>query len=455
MKRLLALLLSAVVVGAGVATPSQAAGPAGDPAGWTDRQLALRLVMAGYDMSRTDTALPLVKDGLGGVFLSGRPPADLAARLARLRAAPGTSAPLVASDEEGGQVQRLAGPLPRLPSAASLARTRSPAEARILAADYGRQMRSLGVDVSLAPVADLAIPGQYIAGSGRAFSADPAAVAAYAGAWQAGLRDAQVVPVAKHWPGHGDAANTHDRPAQTPPLATLEQRDLRPFTALIEAGVPAVMLGHLTVPGLTEPGIPATLSPQAYTYLRARTGNQRLLLTDSMSMGAVTTGLGLTPARAAVRALRAGADMVLVDSGPGPLVEAITRALADGSYPRTAAVASARRVLAVSQPAVPRTRAAPAAPPPPVRLAAPPAAPPAAAPPAPAVPPPPPAAAVPPPPVAPAPKRLPVVRAPATGPQPVELGPPPALRLQDLCDCAGGSALPGTAPQTATSRSTA
>lgn len=96
-----------------------------------------------------------MREGLGGVLLFGRPPADLGKRLAELRAT-GGPAPLVASDEEGRQVQRLAGPLPRLPSAASLALTRSLAESRVLAADYGRQMRALGVDVSFAPVVDIA-----------------------------------------------------------------------------------------------------------------------------------------------------------------------------------------------------------------------------------------------------------------------------------------------------------
>ncbi len=96
--------------------------------------------------------------------------------------------------------------------------------------------------------------------TGRAFAASPSAVGAYAGAWQAGMRSVRVAPVAKHWPGHGQAANTHDRAATTPPLSTLEQRDLLPFGHLLRAGVPSVMVGHLNVPGLTEQGVPATLS---------------------------------------------------------------------------------------------------------------------------------------------------------------------------------------------------
>ena len=348
LRPLLALLVLAVLVPA--APDARAAGPTGDPAGWTDRQLAAQLVLAGYDMSRTDDAIPWVREGLGGVVLFGTPPADLRARLQRLRAA-GTVVPLVASDEEGGRVQRLRSVLGPLPSAKELGRSRTTAQVRSLAASYGGGMARLGVDMDLAPVADLGIRGFYIEQTDRAFSADPARVGAYAGAWQAGMRAARVAPVAKHWPGHGQAADTHDRAASTPPLSTLERRDLLPFGDLLRAGIPAVMVGHLQVPGLTERGTPATLSPAAYRYLRERAGPDRLLMTDSLSMGAISVGMRLTPAQAAVRALSAGADVVLVDPGPGPraVVDAVSAAIARGSYPRAAAVASARRVLAVKR----------------------------------------------------------------------------------------------------------
>jgi beta-N-acetylhexosaminidase len=328
-----------------------------DPARWSDRRLAAQLVLAGYDMTRTDDALPAVREGLGGVVLFGTPPADLGTRLQRLRAA-GAVVPLVASDEEGGRVQRLDELLGALPSAESLGRTHSPAQVQALAAGYAAGMAGLGVDMGLAPVADLAVAGYYIERTDRAFSADPHAAGAYASAWSRGLRGSGVVPVAKHWPGHGAATDSHAGPASAPPLSTLEQRDLLAFADVLAAGVPAVMVGHLRVPGLTEGDLPATLSPAAYRYLRGRAGAQRLLMTDSMSMRAVTAG-GRTTAQAAVQALAAGADMVLVDPGPGPrpVVDAVAAALADGRYPRAAGVASVRRVLHVKRtvnvPAVP------------------------------------------------------------------------------------------------------
>ena len=363
MRRLLPAL--ALLVPLLAVPPAHAAGPTGDPSTWTDRQLAAQLVLAGYDMSRTDDALPWVREGLGGVVLFGTPPSDLRARLARLRAA-GTVVPMVASDEEGGRVQRLRSVLGALPSAETMGATRTPAQVRSLAASYGAGMARLGVDVDLAPVIDLGIRGWYVEQTDRAFSADPGRVGSYAGAWSAGMRASRVATVAKHWPGHGQAANTHDRAASTPPLSVLEDRDLLAFTSVLKQGVPAVMVGHLNVPELTEQGVPATLSPNAYRYLRAQAGPGRLLMTDSLSMGAIRTGMGLSPAQAAVRALRAGADQVLVDPGPGPgaIVDAVSRALASGSYARSAAVASVRRVLAVKRltnAPLPMTSLAPAA----------------------------------------------------------------------------------------------
>jgi beta-N-acetylhexosaminidase len=329
--------------------PAQAAGPHGDPTGWTDRQLAAQLVLAGYDMHRLGDAVPWVQAGLGGVILFGTPPADLRTRLSRLRAS-ASVAPFVASDEEGGRVQRLRPLLGALPSAEYMGRSWTTQHVRDVAASYGRKLQSLGVDLDLAPVADLSVPGKYMEQTDRAFARTPSAAGAYANAWQQGMRRSGVAPVAKHWPGHGSAANTHDRAATTAPLSTLQQRDLLPFETLQRAGIPAVMVGHLNVPGLTEPGLPATLSPRAYRYLRERAGPDRLLVTDSLNMGAIRYGAHLTAAQAAVRALRAGADMVLIDpGGPRPVVDAIQQAISSGSYPRASAVTAVRRVLAVKR----------------------------------------------------------------------------------------------------------
>ena len=332
---------SALVVGTSSCQPPSITG---DPATWSNHDLAAQLVVAGVDMGNLSAAGQWVRGGLGGVVLLGTPPADLGGQLQAVRRA-GAVVPIICSDEEGGQVQRLARLVYPLPSAGRLGRGLNTAQIQWLASDYGRHMKALHVDVDLAPVADLGIPGYYMASLDRAFSADPAVVARDAKAWAAGMLSAGVLPVVKHWPGHGQARDSHTGAATTPALGVLAGRDLVPFTAAFAARVPAVMVGHLTVPGLTEPGRPATLSPAAYRYLRGRAG-QTLIMTDSMGMGAVTGALGLTEASAALRALQAGADVVLVDGNdPMSVVSVVSHAIDTGAYPSAAAVAAAKRML--------------------------------------------------------------------------------------------------------------
>jgi beta-glucosidase-like glycosyl hydrolase len=111
------------------------------------------------------------------------------------------------------------------------------------------------------------------------------------------------------------------------------------------------MVGHLVVPGLTETKkTPASLSWHALHYLRQRAGGSTLIVTDSLAMGAIRTSLGLTQAQAAVRALRDGADMALVQTGsPAGVVRAIADAIRSGNYPKSRAVASVKRVLAAKR----------------------------------------------------------------------------------------------------------
>ena len=341
------LVACALAVASALVAASSSCQPSlnSDPATWSNHDLAAQLVVAGADMGNLPAAQRWVRAGLGGVVLGGAATGNLGAQLQAVRTA-GAVPPLISSDEEGGQVQRLSRLIYPLPSAGRLGRSLNPPQIQTLAADYGRRMKALHVDVDLAPVADLGIPGYYMALLDRAFSADPATVAHDANAWAAGMLSAGVLPVVKHWPGHGQATNSHAGAAVTPPLRVLAGRDMVPFNSAFAARVPAVMVGHLTVPGLTEPGRPATLSPAAYRYLRARAG-QTLIMTDSMSMGAVTSALGLDDATAALRALQAGADVVLVNSiDPMSVVAVVQHAIDTGVYPRAAAVNAARHMLA-------------------------------------------------------------------------------------------------------------
>jgi beta-N-acetylhexosaminidase len=343
--RLAALLL----VAAAVVLPApavQAALPP-DPAAWSNQQLAAQLVVSAVPMSNLSAARSWASAGLGGIVLLGAPPADLKARLASVRAA-GPVVPLVASDEEGGHVQRLAPVIYRLPSAEFMGANRTTGEVRYRAADYAKRMRALGVDMDLAPVADLKVSGYYIERTDRAFSARPTTAGAYVTAWHRGMHGQHVLTSAKHWPGHGQATDTHTGGATAPSLSTMEDRDMVPFDIAMANGIRSVMVGHLKVPGLTEPDTPASISPNALKYLRGKLGTSRLILTDSLSMGAITS-LGISPGTAAVRALKYGADLALVDDDPMGVVAKVKAALDSGSYPRASAVASVRRVLAAKR----------------------------------------------------------------------------------------------------------
>ena len=344
------------------ATSTAAEAPAGttttigyagaDPASWTIRRLAAQLVFSCVDLSdlgEHGAARRQAAAGIGGITLLGsRPPRHLRARLAGVRrSAPTAVLPFVASDEEGGTVQRLRDVVYRLPSADTMGGWR-PARVRRTAHAYALRMRRLGVRMDLAPVADLAVPGAYIDSLGRAFSGDPDAVTARVRAWRLGMRDAGVVTVLKHWPGHGSASNSHTGPARVAPLAELEGRDLLPFDRELADGAPVVMVGHLLSRGLTVDGVPTSLSRRALHYLRRSAGPDTVLLTDSLAMAAASSSLGISPVRATVRALRAGADWAMAcDAQPLLAAAAVRRALADGTIPRDQADASARRILAL------------------------------------------------------------------------------------------------------------
>jgi beta-N-acetylhexosaminidase len=316
-----------------------------DPAQWTSWRLAGQLTYACVDAAATTTMESLAARGVGGIALLGDDaPSDLRSRLASVRAAaPNGVAPMIGSDEEGGLVQRLAHVIYPLPSAETMG-TWSPSHIEETAYEYGLRMREIGVPTAFAPDSDLGIPGYYIESLHRAFSRYPDHVATDVKAWMAGLRRAHVVATVKHWPGHGQATNTHTGAATIPPLSTLEVRDMIPFNAAFAAGVPEVMVGHLMSDGLTDPGWPATLSPKALHYLRAKAGPRTVIMTDSLSMAAATSAVGLTTTQAAVRAIRSGADIALA-CAPKGVIAAIAKAIDSGWISRAQAVASARRVM--------------------------------------------------------------------------------------------------------------
>ena len=165
----------------------------------------------------------------------------------------GSAGPLplaVSVDEEGGRVSRLAGLIGSQSSPRVLAQTSTPDEVYGIALERGRQMRALGITVDFAPVVDVTAAADDTVIGDRSFGSDAATVTEYAGAYARGLRDAGVLPVLKHFPGHGSGSgDSHAGSVVTPPLADLQQSDLVPYRTLSSEAPVGVMVGHLQVPG--------------------------------------------------------------------------------------------------------------------------------------------------------------------------------------------------------------
>ena len=252
--------------------------------------------------------------GLAGVTLFGQnvsSPEQLAALTASLREAADGPGPVIAIDEEGGDVTRIAhlsgG---RYPGNAALGAVDDVALTRDVYRALGADLAALGISVDLAPSADVNTAADNPVIGTRSFGSGPGLVSRHVVAAVAGLQAAGVAACAKHFPGHGSTrTDTHDSVATVDaPLALLATRDLPPFAAAIDAGVRAVMPGHLRVPELTGV-LPASQSPAALTgLLRGELGFTGVIISDGLEMRAVSEPLGMP--EAAVLAVAAGTDLL-------------------------------------------------------------------------------------------------------------------------------------------------
>lgn len=367
---LVGLLIGALAVGVTAAVPGAAHEPAlgdgapeppgatsapsglpecaGIVAGLTPRERLAQRLMVAVNAADPKGAVELVRSTqVGGVFLGGNATALLRnGALKQLQAA--ARLPVaVAVDDEGGRVQRVDDLDGELPSARQMAADRTPEEVRELARVRGAALIARGVTMNLAPTVDLGgRPARTVIGD-RAFSADPAVVTRYAGAFADGLRDAGVHPVLKHFPGHGRAdGDSHRGRVATPPLSELRTADLRPYADLLGKGPAGVMVGHLDVPGLTGE-LPSSLTPAVYALLRDEYRFDGLVLTDDLGAMKAVTGRFELP-EAVLRALDAGADMALWSSGGRvePVLAELERAQAAGELDPVANDRAVARVLA-------------------------------------------------------------------------------------------------------------
>lgn len=279
----------------------------------TDRQRLGQLVMVGVDPSSTSHAREVVEEHhVGGIFVGGDDPTLISSGILTELTGPAGIEPFVAVDDEGGRVQRIEMLVGDMPSARQLASSSSPDEIRRLAEERGAQLRSYGINVDFAPVLDVSEQADSEVIGDRSFGADSDTVTLHAEAFAVGLTRSDVMAVYKHFPGHGHAeGDSHLGTSRTPDIAEMGP-DLAPFEALMGRHPnTAVMVGHLSVPGLTD-GEPATISPSAIDgLLRDELGYDGLVFTDELAgMKAVSDRFG--PSDAARLAITAGADVALL-----------------------------------------------------------------------------------------------------------------------------------------------
>jgi beta-N-acetylhexosaminidase len=311
--------------------------------------LAGQLITTGIPGTELDAATRRALEDLApsGVVLFGRNVADVEQvrdLTDALHALP--SRPLVCIDHEGGRVLRLAEPFTQFPAAAVVGRGGAEA-AQAVGRAMGVELASVGIDIDYAPVFDVdSNPANPIIGD-RAFSHDAATAAALAVAFLRGLQSAGVLACGKHFPGHGgsDRDSHLELPVVARSRGELDAVELVPFRAAIAAGLSLVMTAHVRYPALDAERC-ATLSPAILRgLLRDQLGFGGVVVTDDLTMRAVSADASVPDAAAA--ALRAGADWLLVchDLAQARLTgERIRAALERRELDADAAAASAARI---------------------------------------------------------------------------------------------------------------
>jgi beta-N-acetylhexosaminidase len=315
------------------------------------------LLMVGFEGKSLPSQLArqIREEMVSGVILFSRnveTPRQIRDLCREIRAAAerGRPAPLIAIDQEGGRVMRLTAPgFTRFPPARSysLFHSRSTRVARAAGEAMAEELRAVGVDINFAPVLDVdSNPENPVIGD-RALSSDPDIVAALGIAFVRGMLSRGVLPVGKHFPGHGNtASDSHvELPVVRSSRAVLLNRDVSPFRRAIREGIPALMTAHVLYPALDRE-FPATLSKKILGgLLRKRLGFRGVVFSDALEMKAIAGRFGIGDA--AVQAVSAGCDIVLVCRGEKiqeEAGEAIARAWTDDGDFRKIARASIRRV---------------------------------------------------------------------------------------------------------------
>ena len=321
--------------------------------GMSLREVAGQVIVARYDGTAAPTSL-VNRLHLGGVIVfddnftgaaqirRGNQALQQAARKA------GRRWPVfVGVDQEGGIVERVKGAATRFPTFMTAGAARDPRLTKRTYAASGAELANLGFTVAFAPDGDVTSgPDDPTIGS-RSAGSRPKLVATQMNAAVDGFLSSGVLPVIKHFPGHGSVpGDSHlELPVQTKSLRQLMRSDLVPFRSGVADGISSVMVAHIDVRAV-DPGIPSSLSRKVVTgLLRDRLGFQGLVITDALNMRAITDRFD--SAQSAVRALRAGADVLLMPPIPRSARTGIVRAVRNGRLGRERLEHAAIRQIAI------------------------------------------------------------------------------------------------------------
>ena len=288
---------------------------------------------------------------VGGVILYAwniKDETQLSRFISQIRALNGQ--PLLCIDEEGGRVARIANndnfAVKKYESMEAIGATGDPQNAYECGNTIGTYLKRYGFDIDFAPVADVNTNPENVIIGPRAFSDDPNVAAPMVTNYLQGLKDAGITGCIKHFPGHGDTqADTHFGYAQS--LKTWEEMkncEMITFKAGIQWGCQLIMTAHIAAPNVTGSDIPSTMSSVILqNKLRGELGYQNIIITDAISMGAITNQY--SNAEAAVGSIMAGADIVLDPRSYVEAFDAVFNAVNNGTITEERINQSVRRVL--------------------------------------------------------------------------------------------------------------
>lgn len=304
-----------------------------------------------------DTTSLIQDDKVGGLILYGNnleTPQQTVTLMNDLMAAnTNNQVPLfIGTDQEGGKVVRLPGPLKNFPTNKSIGDINQSQLSFKVGQLLGEQLKAFGFNLDFAPVLDVnSNPNNPIIGD-RSFSNHPDIVSKLGIQTMKGLESKQVIPVIKHFPGHGDTSvDSHlELPKVTKSLADLKQLELVPFKDAIDNGADVVMVAHILLPKI-DPQYPSSMSKEIITgMLREQLGFDGVVMTDDMTMKAITNHFAI--GQAAVDSIKAGSDIILIAheyTNVASAIKAVKAAVHDGDITEERINESVRRIMQLKQ----------------------------------------------------------------------------------------------------------